>query len=156
MAQNQMQMAALQPARKDVALAIIAAVCEARNITPAENDLRGLPGAFRRLGGEFWLVEAGGAGIGTIGICPLKEASGEWHIRFMCLQPAWRGMGIGRMMAERAIDFARQKRADRIVVGCPVNDPAMQPLFKSLGFQVVDAVQDESAPGMTTMRKVFA
>jgi putative acetyltransferase len=83
----------------------------------AETDaeLFNLPGSYRERGGELWVArDANGALVGCCGVFPVAEATFE--LRKMYLLPAARGLGLGRRLLDEALGWARDQRADRVVL----------------------------------------
>ncbi|MBN2712546.1 MAG: GNAT family N-acetyltransferase, partial [Planctomycetes bacterium] len=120
----------------------------------AISDLRALPQSYTNKGGEFWLVEVQDAVVGTAGIRP-SATSGMWNLECLALVPAWRGMGLGRMLAEKAIQFAREKGATVIAVRLHPEMKAALSLFESLRFHPVGDFDPEEATQPFEMRRRF-
>jgi len=158
MVEKGMELRPIRAGQEKLALNVIGSVLTAMKIEMdgvGRSELATLPNSFRGHGGKFWVAEANGAIVGTVGVKPVKDGGGEWAVKWLCLVPAWRGMGMGRMMAERAIDFARQKQATRICTEAHTADPALLPLFQSLRFQVVEDVDLKTHVGTYTLRRIF-
>lgn len=84
-------------------------------------ELVGLPDVYRDAGGAFWVAcDRGGRLVGTAGVFPL-EVRGEsaatiFELRKMYLAKEARGLGVGKRLLERAIDFCRGVGAQAIVL----------------------------------------
>lgn len=99
-----------------------------------------LPGAYGPPRGELLLVLVDGEPAGCIALRPLDGDICE--MKRVYLRPAWRGRGIGRLMAESIIAAARRigyrrMRLDTI----PALKPALS-LYRSLGFRVIAPYRD--------------
>ncbi len=154
---NPMELAPLTPAEKGEAQGVIGAVLASVSVNLEATDrdeLSRLPASFQADGGEFWAVRAKGAVVGTIGIRP-AGTPGEWRLKYLCLLPDWHRQGIGRMLAEHAIEYARKHQARRISVQSHTDWTASFKLFHSLQFQIVDEIDLKTYTGPFIMRRVF-
>ena len=72
-----------------------------------EAELTGLPGAYAPPLGRVWLARtASGAPAGCVALRPLDD--GICELKRMYVRPAYRGAGLGRALAVRALDAAGQ------------------------------------------------
>lgn len=108
-----------------------------------KEDLHRLPFSFTDRGGLFFLLEIQESAVGTVGIRPLSPSSGIWEIAWLCLLPGWRGMGIGRMMAETAIAAARERGALAIVAQWDRRCDAAIALLERLSFRRENSFEQE-------------
>lgn len=70
------------------------------------------PDIFFQKEGEFWVVESNGAICGGIGF-KSKNSEGV-EIKTIFLSPGWRKLGIGRMLNEKAVEFAKNNNFSKI------------------------------------------
>jgi ribosomal protein S18 acetylase RimI-like enzyme len=97
-----------------------------------DRELAELPGDYDRI----LLAEADGKTAGCVAIRPLGDDACE--MKRLYVRDAYRGLGIGRMLAQAAIEAARElgyahMRLDTL--------PSMQeaiPLYESLGFRDIE------------------
>ena len=83
--------------------------------SPTDAALLTLPGSYADVGGRFWVARAeNGALLGCAGVHRLSETDVE--LRKMYLDPAARGMGVGRRLLDTAIAFARSRGARHLVL----------------------------------------
>ncbi len=70
-----------------------------------------------------------------IGYAGMWLFSGEAHVTTIAVHPDFRGRGLGKMLMNTLIDYAREQGADTMVLEVrPSNIPALN-LYKSLGFR---------------------
>lgn len=155
-----MEFRPLGEAERAVAHQVFASVAETSGLileVRELEELRALPASCRGRGGEFWVVDVADSLIGTIGIRPLRggtEAK-EWEIKWLAMLPAWRGMGIGRMLVENALQFAAEKAAGRVRVSLHTSLVSACGLFRSLNFQPIETINEEDYQGAITFRKIL-
>lgn len=83
--------------------------------SPTDEQMHGLPGSYRALGGEFFVAaDAAGALLGTAGVVPV--APGVFELRKMYLRPQTRGQGVGKQLLDACLSFCREKRARAVVL----------------------------------------
>jgi len=101
-----------------------------------EAEIASLPGAYAPPGGALILARsAGGNLVGTVALRAFDATRGICEMKRLYVAPAGRGQGLGRRLAERAIDEARRLgyRAIRLDT-LPVMREA-QALYAALGFR---------------------
>jgi putative acetyltransferase len=91
-------------------------------------------------GGQIFFVLRKGEVLGTCAVIP--HGPGEWEVAKMAVASAARGQGLGDLLMEAAMDFARSAEARRVII---VSNTALQPairLYQKHGFQVVPMIDD--------------
>jgi ribosomal protein S18 acetylase RimI-like enzyme len=71
-----------------------------------DQELAGLPGRYARPDGRLLLAEVDGQTAGCVGLRPLESEICEMKRLFV--RPEFRGMRLGRLLAERVITEARE------------------------------------------------
>lgn len=86
--------------------------------------------------GQIFFAQAGTEIIGT---CAVKQvAPGTFELLKMAVTEEYQSKGVGRLLAEEAIAFARKKKAKAVELDTSRKlDKALQ-LYENLGFKVVD------------------
>jgi GNAT superfamily N-acetyltransferase len=91
-------------------------------------------------GGQIFFVVEGDTVLGTCAV--LRHSPAECEIAKMSVAPAARGRGLGDLLMEAALDFAREMGANRIaIVSNTMLAPALR-LYRKHGFVEVPLEQD--------------
>ena len=86
-----------------------------------------------------------GVAIGTVGVRRLGDGIAE--LQRMYLRPDGRGAGVGRRLAEAAIEFARDAGYTAIRLDSDqASMPAANRLYESLGFVDIERYRDNDLP----------
>jgi ribosomal protein S18 acetylase RimI-like enzyme len=97
-------------------------------------------GAILGPGGQIFFVLEGDTVLGTCAV--LRHSSTECEIAKMAVAPAARGRGLGDLLMETAVGFARQIGAKRVaIVSNTVLAPALR-LYRKHGFVEVPLASD--------------
>jgi putative acetyltransferase len=95
-------------------------------------ELAGLPGCYAPPRGGLFIAWAQGEAGGCVALRPLSETRCEMKRLFV--RPAFRGQGIGRLLAERVISEARSIGYSSMVLDTLPTMLSALRLYKSLGF----------------------
>lgn len=82
--------------------------------------------------GEFFLGWHKGAAVGTVSVKRRGEADGE--LNRMYVSPAARGVGLGKRLAEAAVDEARAMGMQTLYLDALHRHVEALPLYEALGF----------------------
>jgi putative acetyltransferase len=97
-------------------------------------------GAIIDPGGQIFFVAEGDTVLGTCAV--LRHSPSECEIAKMAVAPSARGRGLGDLLMEAAVDFARQIGARRVaIVSNTVLAPALR-LYRKHGFVEVPLESD--------------
>lgn len=99
-----------------------------------EDELRALPGPYAPPEGVILLAKEDGETAGVVAVQPLDE-SGVCEMKRLYVRPARRGQGIGRALAEAAVDAARHLGHDRMRLDTVASMTRARTLYRSLGFE---------------------
>jgi putative acetyltransferase len=78
-------------------------------------ELEGLPGSYADRGGAFWVAfDENGGLAGTCGLFP--EEPGTFELRKMYLRPEVRGRGLGQILLDTSVAWARSRGAVLMVL----------------------------------------
>jgi len=81
--------------------------------------------------------------VGSIAIDGSRSHEPGAHLRWFIVDSRARGLRIGKELASRGLDFARQAGMDRVGLWTVEGLPASRSLYDALGFQVVERFLDD-------------
>lgn len=115
-----------------------------------DKELASLPGDYAPPEGRLLLAEYHGQLAGCAALHKLED--GICEMKRLYLRPAFRGKGLGRVLAERIIAEARQigYRRMRLDTVEPVMKDAVA-MYRKLGFREIDAYRPNPNPGTLYM-----
>ncbi|KAG8453236.1 hypothetical protein GDO86_000025 [Hymenochirus boettgeri] len=83
----------------------------------------------------FWVVEAEGRVVGTVGAQPSEHNSDEMELRRLRVVQDQRKKGIGKALCLKVIDFARERGYKAVSLETDAVQYAAQNLYEHLGFK---------------------
>jgi len=72
-----------------------------------------------------------------VGYGILSVGAGEAHLLNICIDPAYRGQGLGRHLLRRMLDIARWNGAERLFLEVRPSNPLAKTLYESVGFSEI-------------------
>ena len=111
-----------------------------------ERELATLPGDYAPPRGRLLLAVADGEPVGCVAIRPL--ASGEAEMKRLYVRPAAQGAGLGRRLAEAAIDAARDMGYGTLKLDTLPSMHAAQAMYATLGFRETTPYNDNPVVGV--------
>ncbi|MGL4323665.1 MAG: GNAT family N-acetyltransferase [Beijerinckiaceae bacterium] len=115
-------------------------------------ELATLPGKYARPDGAVFLARADGAAA-AVG-CYRRFGDG-CEMKRLFVRPGYRGLGLGRVLAQRLIGEARAAGHSFMVLDSLAGMRTAQALYGSLGFVTVPAYYDNPLPDTVYMRLDF-
>jgi ribosomal protein S18 acetylase RimI-like enzyme len=117
-----------------------------------DKDLAGLPGDYAPPDGRLFLLEHDGQLAGCAALHRLDSASGE--MKRLYVRPGFRGLGLGRILAERILSEAasigfRRVRLDTVAGEM---DGAIA-LYRRLGFREIEPYRQNPIAGALYMER---
>lgn len=94
-------------------------------------------GTILRRGGSILFAKYNDEIVGTCAL--LARPDGNVELTKMAVTPASRGRGVGRLLANKAIERARKKGANSLLLATSIKLKAALALYQSLGFEQIDA-----------------
>ena len=108
-----------------------------------EDELAALPGYYRAL---LVARDESGALLGSAAVKHLPDGAAE--LKRVYVRPPARGTGLGRRLAEAAIDRARELGYEAIRLDTLPQMEAARALYASLGFEPCEPWVDHPIPGV--------
>ena len=110
-------------------------------LEPADREILGDPGSrIIEVGGEVFFVMERGEILGTCAM--LRHSADDYEIAKMAVAAKARGRGLGDLLMDACIAFAREREAERvIIVSNTVLEPAIR-LYRKHGFVQVPLAGD--------------
>ena len=102
-------------------------------------ELAGLPGDYAAPRGALLLARVDGAVAGCCALRPLDDVdyANASEMKRLYVRPAFRGFGLGRMLAEAILDAARQRGYACVLLDTLDDMEAARSLYEELGFEEV-------------------
>ncbi len=105
-----------------------------------EAELAGLPGNYAPPAGGVWLARVEGALAGCVGFRP--HEGGACEMKRLWLRPAFRGLGLGRRLAETSIAAAGRAGYRTMCLDTLGFMDQARALYQTLGFHEIPAYYD--------------
>ena len=110
-----------------------------------ERELAGLPGEYAPPEGRLLLALERDRPAGCVGLRRLDPSSAE--IKRLYIRDAYRGLGLGRRLAEDVIDAARATGYTRVMLDTLPKMQEALALYRSIGFVETAAYLADPTPG---------
>lgn len=92
--------------------------------------------------GEIWVAEYNGQIVGSIGIVSTDKITAQ--LRWFLIEPEFRGIGLGRQLMTKAIDYCKQKKFRLVFLWTKQNLEVAHHLYSSFGFALVEQVENNA------------
>ncbi len=104
-----------------------------------ETELAALPGDYAPPRGQLLLAEVGGSIAGCCALRPLDTADypNASEMKRLYVRKAFRGFGLGRQLAEAALDAARQAGYACVLLDTLDGMESARALYADLGFEEI-------------------
>ena len=96
--------------------------------------------------GRIWLAERDDTLVGCAAMILRDEEQGQ--LRWVLVDQSARGMGLGKDLVNRALDYARDHGCARVFLETTDGLPESQSLYDALGFEVISDVSEELWDGV--------
>ena len=102
-------------------------------------ELRELPGEYAAPRGALLVARVGDTLAGCCALRPLDTTDypNAAEMKRLFVRPAYRGLGLGRLLAEGILDAARQSGHDCVLLDTLDDMEAARALYEELGFEEV-------------------
>ena len=114
-----------------------------------EQELAGLPGEYAAPRGTLLLARVDGELAGCCALRPLDTSDypNASEMKRLYVRPAFRGTGLGRHLAEAALDAARQGGYACVLLDTLSDMEAARALYEDLGFEEIPPYYHNPIPG---------
>ena len=117
-------------------------------------ELEQLPEMYGPPAGALYLALEGEQAAGTVALRRLSDDTCE--MKRLYVRPAFRNTGLGRTLAQAAIDAGRALGYRRMVLDTLAGMTEARALYASLGFTEIPAYYDNPLPGVKYLEKRLA
>jgi DNA-binding MarR family transcriptional regulator/GNAT superfamily N-acetyltransferase len=87
---------------------------------------------------NLWIAEYGGTVAGSVFCMPSEGIDGSAQLRMLYVEPAARGQGIGRMLVDQCVAFARGAGYQRMRLWTHSIQQAARKLYAGAGFTIAE------------------
>ena len=87
--------------------------------------------------GELWVAEAGGRIVGAVS---MQAEEGMGRLRWLVLDAAMRGRGLGRALVEESLDYARDRGFPGVFLTTISGLDAAHGIYRKAGFELTGSV----------------
>jgi ribosomal protein S18 acetylase RimI-like enzyme len=114
-----------------------------------DEELAGLPGDYAAPRGALLLAYVEGAVAGCVALRPIDSVdyANAAEMKRLYVRKAFRGFGLGRQLAERALDAARAAGYDCVLLDTLDDMEAARALYAELGFEEIPPYYHNPIPG---------
>lgn len=88
---------------------------------------------------NLWVAERNGAIAGSIFVMASEGIEGSAQLRMLYVEPDARGLGIGKMLVDQAVSFARNGGYERMRLWTHTIQASARRLYAAAGFAVVES-----------------
>lgn len=92
----------------------------------------------------LWVAERDNAILGSIFCMPSDGIEGSAQLRMLYVEPEARGQGIGRMLVDQCVRFARDSGYERMRLWTHSIQQAARKLYAGAGFEIVETEPHQS------------
>jgi putative acetyltransferase len=114
-----------------------------------EEELAGLPGEYAPPRGALFLARLDGEVAGSCALRPMDNADypNAAEMKRLYVRRRFRGLGLGRQLAEAALDAARQAGYGCVLLDTLDDMEAARALYQDLGFEDIPPYYHNPIPG---------
>ena len=114
-----------------------------------EAEVRDLPGVYAPPGGQLLLATVDGvlAGCGAMRALDDVDCANACEMKRLYVRPAFRGLGLGRLIAEALLDEARRAGYSAMLLDTLDDMESARGLYARLGFEEIPPYYFNPIPG---------
>ena len=118
-----------------------------------DEELENLPGKYATPDGCILLAWDELVCAGCVGLRPLSETVCE--MKRLYVKPDYRGTGLGRLLAEKILRFAKEKNYSKIMLDTLSSMESAQALYRSLAFFETEPYYNNPHPEVVFFEKTL-
>lgn len=107
-----------------------------------QSDIRHIAQIYQRDGGDFWVMQSGGAIIGCIALKALDPQLGIAEVKRYFVSPARQGQGLGQKLIAHALAHATKNQFVTLRLDTMKSSHAALHIFKKIGFYEIAKYND--------------
>lgn len=118
-----------------------------------EQEVRGLPGDYAPPKGALLLAWVEGDSAGCVGVRPIDAFTCE--MKRLYVRPEFRVRGVGRVLAERAVEEGHELGYERMWLDTVPSMAAAIALYRSMGFTDIPPYRHNPLPGALFLERML-
>lgn len=118
-----------------------------------DEELAQLPGKYAPPSGRIHIAWRGGRAAGCVALRPFDE--GRCEMKRLFVRAEFRGLGIGRLLADRIVADAREIGYRSMLLDTLESLPEAVALYTKMGFNRIGAYCHNPQPDAVFMEKIF-
>lgn len=91
---------------------------------------------------NLWVAQQDGGIVGSVFVLPSDGLPGSAQLRMLYVEPAARGQGIGAVLVEQAVRFARDNGYARMRLWTHAIQESARKLYATAGFKIVETMPE--------------
>ncbi len=117
-------------------------------------ELANLPGTYAPPLGEIFIAADGDKTAGVVAVRPVGDAPfGGSEMKRLYVREGWRGQGLGRTLAARAVSFAARVGYTTMVLDTLPHLVTARGMYARMGFEEIAPYYENPLPGVIYMKK---
>ena len=121
-----------------------------------ENELATLPGKYAPPLGEIYIARQNDDVAGVVAIRPVGEPdAGRCEMKRLYVREAFRGRGLGRILAELVVSYAADAKYQVMVLDTLPHLEAAIKMYRTMGFDETAPYYENPLPGVVYMEKIL-
>lgn len=121
-----------------------------------ESELAGLPGKYAPPKGEIYIARDGDDVAGIVAVRPVGPAEEcRSEMKRLYVRDKWRGLGLGRKLANRVVAFAEKAGYRCMVLDTLEQLEVAKSMYAHMGFEATEPYYENPLMGVVYMEKIF-
>lgn len=118
-----------------------------------DDELASLPGCYAAPAGEIFIASEGDSVAGVVAVRPVGEGRSE--MKRLYVRDPWKGIGLGRRLAELVVDYAKKQGYRTMVLDTLPHLHAAISIYERMGFKKTQPYYENPLPGVVYMEKIL-